>query len=261
MNRPRQASRPPGSADEPRGSSRRTWPRDRSRCGSGFETFSRLSPFHLAMRTPLTRRRPATSLTTCPARTGIPRACACSPSVPAPPGRLSTMAATSAPAPAKLSRRPVCGIVVGEDHRAAAGQDRIPVDVGRHGRGQHYAGAVVIAEHQRPLQAALRQHHLPGADPPEPLPYAFAAFGLSRMAGATLGNRQEVVIVVTENRAPGQQDAVFPAAQLRNCGGGPLRRRDPFDARRRSEQTAAEFAAVRRRALPGRPISPPSAPP
>ncbi len=61
-------------------------------------------------------------------------------------------------------------VVVGEDHGAAARRRGVAVQVAPDGAGQHHAGPVVVAEHQRPLQAAGRQHAALRHDAPQALP-------------------------------------------------------------------------------------------
>ena len=60
-------------------------------------------------------------------------------------------------------------VVVGEDHRAPARRDTVAIHIGAHGAGQHDAGPVVIAEDDRPLDRARRQHRALGHDAPQPL--------------------------------------------------------------------------------------------
>ena len=47
-------------------------------------------------------------------------------------------------------------VIVGEHHDPFAGRDGETIDVGADGAGQHHAGAVVVAEHQRPLDRRRR---------------------------------------------------------------------------------------------------------
>ena len=69
----------------------------------------------------------------------------------------------------QIDGRLIGSVVVGEQHRVAPGQHAITMDVGRHGRGQHHARQVVVAEHQRTLVRAGRQDHPAGPDLPQQL--------------------------------------------------------------------------------------------
>ena len=59
--------------------------------------------------------------------------------------------------------------LVREHHGAPARRHRIAVEIGAHGAGQHDAGAVVVAEHQRPLDGAGGENAAPGEDAPQAL--------------------------------------------------------------------------------------------
>ena len=61
-------------------------------------------------------------------------------------------------------------LVVGAEHdRAPPGRHSVAVEIGPHGAGQHDAGTIVVAEHQRPLDRAGSNDATPGEDAPEPL--------------------------------------------------------------------------------------------
>ena len=116
------------------------------------------------------------------------------------------------------------------------------MDVGRDGRRLHHTGPVVVTEHQRPLEAALGQYHLPDPHAPEPLPRARGSFAqVAPLPSTTLRNRQEVMVVVAEHGAAGQQRAVGATAQFGHDAGGPLRSRLAIDAVGASQQAAAEL--------------------
>ena len=50
-----------------------------------------------------------------------------------------------------------------------ARRDAEAIEIGAHGRGQHHAGPIVAAEHDRPLDRAGGEHRAFGDDPPQPL--------------------------------------------------------------------------------------------
>ena len=140
----------------------------------------------------------------------------------------------------QVQRGPIRGIVVGEHDRAASAAHAIGVQVGRHRLGQHHAGPVVVAEHERALVRTGGQHDLARVH----LPQAFArtaAPAHREMIGQALRHRQLVVVVVAEHGAARQQRDPGRARQLCHRARQPLPRRHAVDRlHARSMQAAAQ---------------------
>ncbi len=181
------------------------------RCSDGFQppdiaTMSQSSvrsvPPASATVTPPTAWRPSASRTTLADSSAAPLRSAAARIASLGSGRGSTMAATAMPAAARSCavRRRV--VVVGEHHGAAAGSDAEAVDVGAHRAGQHHAGPVVAAEHQRPLDRARS-------------PARSAWPRSARGAGAADAGRARPVVGHPLDRAVG---AAVVDAERRSCG-------------------------------------------
>ena len=136
--------------------------------------------------------------------------------------------------------RPVGAVVVGEDHGPGSGKDRIAVDVFRDPGGQHDAGPVVVAEDQGPLDGARGQHHLLGADPPEPLTRAAGRFR-GQVIRPSLQGQQEVVLVVACHGGPGQDLDLRQRSQLFHHSVDPSPAGKTLDPAAAPEQSASRF--------------------
>ncbi len=86
-------------------------------------------------------------------------------------------------------------VVGGEDRDPRPGEDAVVAQIGRRGRGQHDARAVVTGEHDRALDGAGREDDPPGADVPQP--------ALDGRGGGALGDDDVAVVVDAERRRPG----------------------------------------------------------
>ena len=115
------------------------------------------------------------------------------------------------------------------------------MDVGRHGRGQHHARQVVVAEHQRTLVRAGRQDHPAGPDLPQQLART-RAHPHRQMIGQPLGDGHQVVVLVAEGRAARQDPDIRPLPQARLDAPGPAQCRLAVDLGRAGQQAAAQLA-------------------
>ena len=70
----------------------------------------------------------------------------------------------------QVAGRPIGAVIVGHHHDAAARQRAIAVGVGPRRARQHDARAVIVGEHQRPLDGACCENHLFRANLPQALP-------------------------------------------------------------------------------------------
>ncbi len=155
----------------------------------------------------------------------------------------------------QVERRAVGRVVVREDHRALAGADRVAVDVAGHGGCEHDPGPVVVAEHEWTLASALRQHGLPGAHAPQPLPHR-VMLPFRKVLAAAFGQAQEVVIEIAEYRRARQHDHVIESGKLLDELLEPFASGQFVDQRLRRQQGAAELVLLVRdddaRTGPGR---------
>ena len=163
-------------------------------------------------------------------------------------GRGSTSAATSSPPPRRSSavRQPSS---CGEHHRARARAHGEAVEIGADRAGQHDAGPVVVAEHQRPLDRAGGQHAPPGHDLPEALARQVRR-RLGQMVADPLDRAVGAAVVDAEHRGAPQDADVRQARRVRPPRSQPTR----APAGRRSRP--ARPAAGRRARNPPRTGSP-----
>ena len=139
-----------------------------------------------------------------------------------------------------VARRLVSRVVVGEEHRAPAGQRRVVVEIALRRRGQQDPGAVVVGEDQRPLVGAGGEHHAARLDGPEAL--AARAGGRTRpqMVAAPLQRAQRVVVVVAEERGAGEHAHLRHGGEPRGSRVRPGRAVGAVDAVAEARQRAAE---------------------
>ena len=77
------------------------------------------------------------------------------------------------------------------------------VEEGAAGRSKHDARAVIVREDHVALDGAGRQHHPLGTDLPQPLARQLPV-RVGHVVGDALGQRHEIVVVITEGRGAGQ---------------------------------------------------------
>ena len=132
-------------------------------------------------------------------------------------------------------------IVVGEQHRAAARQHGEALQIGLGGAGQHDAGPVVVAEHQRAFVRAGGQHDPPRADVPQPLArQAGRALAGRQVVGQAFQRGQRVAVVIAEDRGARQQAHVRTGAQPGLDARHPVRPGSAVDGARQAQQRAAQ---------------------
>ncbi|MNE74457.1 hypothetical protein D3C80_1705400 [compost metagenome] len=90
----------------------------------------------------------------------------------------------------------------GVDPDIMADGDAVLVEIGACGRGQHDAGAVIIGKDHVALDRTRRQHDLFGAHLPQPLARLVSG-GRGEMIGYPLGQRHEIVVVITKSGGAG----------------------------------------------------------
>ena len=117
-------------------------------------------------------------------------------------------------------------VVVGEDHRAAARRDTEAIEVGAHGAGQHDAGPVVVAEDDRPLDGARRQHGALGHDASTAAGAAACAGGVGNMIVDALERGIGAAVVDALHGGAAQDAALGQALELRLCRLHPIASRD-----------------------------------
>ena len=138
----------------------------------------------------------------------------------------------------------VGAVVVGEDDRLGARLDGVAVEVGSAGFGQHDARAVVVAEHQGPLDRAGGEHHLVRAQLPQALARQAIRL-LDQMVGDPLDEADEVVIEIGVGRGPGQDRDLVVGFQARPRRGHPVERRLAADGLvLRTQQCAAQSGVL-----------------
>ena len=131
-------------------------------------------------------------------------------------------------------------LVVGaEHHRAPPRRHRVAVEIGAHGAGQHDAGTVVVAEHQRALDGAGRNHASFGVDAPQ----ALARLVLRRhrhVVVDALQRRIGAVVVDAEHRGARQDAHIRQRRQLGGDMGDPVGRAALVEGAGVGDQPAAE---------------------
>ena len=141
-------------------------------------------------------------------------------------------------------------IVVGEHHRPASQPDPVPERVGPRGGGEHDPGKVVVLERQGTLDGPGREHHLPGPDPPRPLPRAVR--GRRRnVVGAPLHRDDHVVVVIAERGGAAQHPEVRARCELLADAGHEAHRVSAVDRGGGREEAVAESGRVVRDDDPG----------
>ena len=128
----------------------------------------------------------------------------------------------------QVERGLVGAVVVGHQDAAIARLDAEAVDVAARRACQQDAGAVVIDEHQRPLDRAGRQHDLLRAHLPHPLARPVGRF-LAQVVGAALQQVDPVVVVIAEHDRARQDPHLGMLAQLLERRLHPVDRRLTID--------------------------------
>ena len=162
----------------------------------------------------------------------------------------------------------VGAVVVGEQDGAAPRLGCVSIGVGARRVGQHDAGAVVAGEDQGALDGAGGQHHLLGADAPQALARQVPGAARAQMVGDALQRRQEIVVVVAEDRGARQTPHLVHGVQLGGGLGGPVHGRGAVDLVIAGQQGAAQLVLLvgqddprartpggQRRRQPGRPAA------
>ena len=117
-----------------------------------------------------------------------------------------------------------CRLVAGAEHdRAPTERHCIPVEIGPRRSGQHDAGAIVVAKHQRPLDRSRGNDASLGEDVPEPLARLVARRHRDVIVDA-LQRGIGAVIVGADDRGAQQDANVRQRCQLLRDVGGPVRR-------------------------------------
>ncbi len=104
----------------------------------------------------------------------------------------------------QIERRAIGRVMRGGDHDAAARQHAVAIEIGARRIGQHDARPVVVRKHQRPLQRAGRDHHLPRAHLPQPLARQVRC-RLRQVVGDALAEPHHVVREIAERGGTRQQ--------------------------------------------------------
>ena len=133
---------------------------------------------------------------------------------------------------------PVIGaVVVGEGNHRAARERRVAIEVAAGGGGQHHARQIVVAENDRPLDHAARQHR--PARPQDPIALAgLAGRGLGKVVVDPFRQAENQVVVGAESRRPRHHPDVGKGRQLVDRG------REPsvaFASARPSEQRSPQY--------------------
>ena len=178
------------------------------------------------------------------------------------------MAATSTPAGPQVEGGAVGSVIVGKQDGAAPRLRGIAVDVGARRVGQHDAGPVVAGEDQGALDGTGSQHHLFGADAPQALARQVSGAVRAQMVGDALQRRQEIMVVVAEDRGARQTPHLVHGVQSGGGLGGPVHGRGAVDLVMAGQQGAAELVLLvgqddtcprapggQRRRHPGRPAT------
>ena len=136
----------------------------------------------------------------------------------------------------EFASRGVDAVIAGAQHHALAAQHAVAVEVAAQGRGQHHAGQIVVAKHQRPLDRPGRQHGIAGTHQPVALP------GLAfRRGGEVIGDPFDQAVdftIIGPEGGGAREDAQI--GQLVEFIAHRLQPRIPCPARWLVEQRTAE---------------------
>ena len=136
----------------------------------------------------------------------------------------------------------ISAVVVGADDRPLARLDRVLVGVALRRRGQHDARLVVVAEYQGSLDGAGRQHDLPCAHDPQPLPRRELGW-LRQVVVGPFQQADGVAVVIAERRGARQQRDVGLRRQVGDLVIGPIAGRGTVDGLALEAQRAAQGGA------------------
>ena len=126
-----------------------------------------------------------------------------------------------------------------KDDGALSGSDAEAIDIGAHGAGQHDSGAVVVAEHDRPLDGAGGEHGALRHDAPEPQ----ARLMLRRHRHVVIDPLDRGIspaIIDADDRGPSHDAAVGQAVELGLGSRHPFERGTPIDLAALGEDAAAQ---------------------
>ena len=128
-------------------------------------------------------------------------------------------------------------VVVDDKQPAMAGLHAVALQVSLNRAGEHHAGHVIVAEHQRTLECTRGQHNLLCADPvPAHARAVWVGVWLVEVIGHPLQRRQHVVIKDAGQRGPGHDAYVRIGLQLRLNRGDPEIRVHTVDLNRVAQQ-------------------------
>ena len=95
------------------------------------------------------------------------------------------------------------------------------MQIAGHGRRNHDAGPVVIAENKRPFERALRKHDLLRTNAPKPLPDVVRG-RTGEVVGTAFDDSKKVMVVVAEYGASGQQSHIVEGREFLDGGRNPV---------------------------------------
>jgi hypothetical protein len=130
-----------------------------------------------------------------------------------------------------------------QQSRFAPGSDAKAIDISAHGAGQHHAGRVVAAEHDRPFNRAGGDNRPFGDDPPGALTRLMQRRG-RHMIGDALHGAVDAVIIDSKYCGAPHDANVGKAFELRDGLRNPLRGREAIDLASLRQKPSAELEIV-----------------